>query len=281
MSDTLLHQRYRLVRVAGEGGMGQVWEAEDTQTGQPVAIKQIRPELLGSQARAEEFEREAERLNALNHPNILPVLAFFQEERYHYHVAPFVADWLVDFQAQRAPLPVAWVRRIGLEVCTALSAAHDLGICHHDIKLANVALGADFTPILTDFGLARFKFSHDLTQNKDIVGNVSHMSPEVCRGKKGDHRADIWGLGLLLYELLAGVHPFWHASLPLMVRAIVTAPLPPLAARRPDAPGALVNLIVSMLEKDPAGRVADVRAVAAALDALPGIPDAPWPPSER
>lgn len=281
MSEKLLHQRYRLLRVTGEGGMGQVWEAEDTEAGQPVAIKQIRPEIMGDESKLEAFRQEIERLQALNHPNIMPMLDFFRQGYFYYLVMPFVPDWLADFRQAYDPFPVEWVRQIGIDLCKAVSATHEQEILHLDIKLANIALGDGFRPILTDFGLARFKFSHDLTQQGGDIGrNICHMSPEVCRGKPGDIEADIWGLGLLFYELLTGQHPFWHSNVPLMVRAIVRAPAPPFDRYRQDVPAEMQELVTAMLEKEPENRISSAKAVEAALARVPDISEPPptWPP---
>ncbi|MBN1286574.1 MAG: serine/threonine protein kinase [Anaerolineae bacterium] len=266
MSETLVKQRYRLLAFLGEGGTGKVWKAADIQTGAVVAVKKIHPSIARDATEFKRFEREVRLLGALNHPNIMRVLAFFEEWRRFYMVMPFLPGGSLYDRLQRVgPLPLAHVSMIGLGVARALKEAHRLGVVHRDIKPENILLDADDTPVLTDFSFARHCDDTPLTRAGFVVGSVSHLSPEECQGARADERSDIWRLGVVFYEMLAGFAPFERPALQETVTAILTEPLPPLAERRPDAPVELVYLVGAMLQKNPKQRIGSARQVATAL----------------
>ncbi len=279
----LILQRYQLGAPLGRGGIATVYHGADTHTGQPVAIKLLKPEVVASDPEAvERFAREAEALRALDHPNIVKVLATAQEGGQHYLVMEFVPGGsLRDLLTRERRLPVARALEIALDLADALTRAHRLDIVHRDVKPANVLLGQDGAPRLSDFGMARVVSGSRLTQAGAALGTMHYLSPEACRGEQVDARADVWAFGVLLFELLVGRSPFEGDNPLAVVTAITTQPVPDVEALQPDAPVALADLVYRMLEKDREQRVPSARLVGAELEAIMQGTGAPPPELRR
>src|SRR5262245_1080376 len=194
----------------GQGGMGTVYRGVDVQTGEPVAIKLLRPEVVAhNSSLVERFVREGEALRRLNHPNIVKMLAMVNEKDLHYLVMEYVGGGSLEdllFQVER--LPIERTLQIGLDLADALTRAHHLRIIHRDLKPANVLLAEDGTARLTDFGIAHLSDQSRMTESGVVVGTFAYLSPEACESRPLDARADIWCLGILLYEMLTGKRPF-------------------------------------------------------------------------
>jgi serine/threonine protein kinase len=260
----------------GQGAMGQVFRGLDRWSGEPVAIKALKSGMVARDPDlVARFEREGEALRQLNHPNIVKMLAAVTEQdantgdEIHYLVMEYVGGGsLRDLLDQQTKLPVQRVLQIGIELADALSRAHHLNIIHRDIKPDNVLLAEDGTPRLTDFGVARLADRPQLTQTGMIIGTVHYLSPEACNGEKLDARADIWALGVMLFEMLTGIVPFRGENLMAIIAAILAQPAPDLLQYCPDAPFALGELISQMLQKDPEARISSARLVAAQLEAI-------------
>ncbi len=282
MSETqLIANRYEIIRTIGHGGMGDVYEGLDTQTGETVAIKLLKPEIVESQPNLlERFQREGQALRQLNHPNIVKMLAAVEEDGLHYIVMQYVAGGsLRDLLGREPQLPIDRVLQIGLELADALTRAHHLKIVHRDLKPANVLLDTDGTPLLTDFGVARLSTRTHITETGSVIGTYAYLSPEACRGEEPDGRTDIWSFGVLLYEMLAGRRPFSHEQPTAILLAIISESVPDLAALRPDTPRDLVALVHRMLEKERDARLPSVRMVGAALEAIIQGTETPFPSS--
>ncbi len=254
----------------GRGGMADVYRAADTQTGEPVAIKVLRPQPVALDPDIlERFVREGQALRQLNHPNIVGMVAAVEQEGQHYLVMEYVGGGsLKDLLDAQGPLPGMRVVELALDLADALARAHRLGIIHRDLKPSNVLLAEDGTPRLSDFGIAHVADSPGLTDTGILIGTVDYLSPEACQGEPLDEQTDLWALGLLLYEMLTGERPFRGATLAAKLTSIVTQPLPDLSRLVPGIPYALVNLICRMLEKDRRRRIASVRLVGAELEAI-------------
>ena len=263
----------------GRGGMGNVYRGINTQSGQPVAIKVLKPEVVATNPDlVERFIREGEALRQLNHPNIVKMLAVARQDGQHYLVMEYVEGGsLHDLIAGEGPLPISRVLEISLDLADALTRAHRLNIIHRDLKPPNVLLAKDGTPRLTDFGLARQMDGPRTTETGTIIGTIEYVSTEGCEGQPLDERADIWAFGVILFEMLTGKRPFKGDTLPTTLTAILTQRLPDLSQYRNDIPPPLIDLIGRMLEKDPEKRPTSVRLVGAELEAI--LADRPMTPT--
>ncbi|MCB9454034.1 MAG: serine/threonine protein kinase [Anaerolineaceae bacterium] len=267
----LIHNRYQLAERIGQGGMGTVYRAIDTRTGQVVAVKLLLHEILvrsGKEA-IERFRREVEALRRLDHPNIIKLLGTAKDGANYCIIMEYAPGGsLAKLLEREGRLPLQQVLEFGLDIADALTRAHRLGIIHRDIKPDNVLLTANNTPRLTDFGVARIKDRTQLTQSGYVVGTGSYLSPEACRGHDLDARADIWAFGVLLYEMLAGQRPFDGTNPAAVITSILMEPLRDLRQYRSDVPEALMRLIRQMLEKNRDQRIASARQVGVEIEAL-------------
>lgn len=266
----LIGGRFELGVLIGQGGMGDVYHGRDTQTGQTVAIKSLRPDVTtNSLELVERFEREGEALRKLDHPNIVKMLAAIQQDGHHYLVMEYVGSGSLKELLEETPrLPVKRVLEIALDLSDALIRAHRLKIIHRDLKPANVLLAEDGTPRLTDFGVAQMGDLSHVTESGALIGTYAYMSPEGCMGGELDVRADIWSFGVMLYEMLAGRRPFEGTQPAAVITAILQKPTPNLLELRPDVPVLLANLVYAMLEKEPSARMSSARLVGAEVEAF-------------
>jgi NarL family two-component system response regulator LiaR len=272
----LIAGRFELGYFIREGGVGRVYKGRDRQSGEPVAIKVLRPEvILDAPDLVERFRREGEVLRSLNHPNIVKVLATLEEGGQAYIVMEYVAGGsLADCLLRQPQLPVERALRIALELADALARAHHLNIIHRDIKPGNILLAEDGAPRLTDFGLAHIAAYPAITGRGQVIGTFQYLSPEGCNRQPLDERADIWSLGVVLFEMLAGERPFEGEGHPgAIVNAILNQPLPGLAFFRDDVPRELEELLRRILAKNKGARLASMRQVGAELEAIArGLP---------
>ena len=250
--------------------MGSVFRAFDTTAQKQVAVKLLRPSgFVATAADIERFLREGEALRLLNHPNIVQAFDAFQDGDGHYLVMECVEGGSLESALRTGVrLPLARVLELGLDISDALARAHRLGIVHRDVKPGNVLLAADGTPRLSDFGVAYMAGRERLSGSKSVVGTLDYLSPETVTGEAVDAGADIWALGVMLFEMLAGRPPFRAEHGAATLHAILHAPLPDLEAERPDCPTELVDLIYRMLEKNRGQRIPSARQVGVALETI-------------
>lgn len=273
---------YQISAQIGAGGMGLVYQGIDLQTGNAVAIKRMRPEIVGDNEVIKRFTREAELLRQLNHPNIVKVLATVQEANEYYIVMEYIAGGsLQDRLKTLVPLSLTEVLKISIELVDALTRAHYLHIIHRDLKPANVLLAEDGTPRLVDFGVAAVKNAERLTRSGEPLGTLDYLSPEVLDGKKIDARTDIWSFGVMLFEMISGKRPFGDGAVGSLLSAILLHPTPDLEALAPDAPVALIDLVYRMLEKDRERRIPSMRLVGAELEGVMNVTDLSFKPITR
>lgn len=265
----VLHGRYRIDHVIHPGMTSYVYRGTDLGTGEMVAIKQLMVSREMNEMAWHRFQREAEALKQLDHPNIVRLRDAFRDDDFEYIVMEYVyGGSLFDRLNREGRLPLRQVLLIAEQLASALEHAHARGIIHRDVKPSNIMLTVDYTPLLADFGIARLTGTSTVTQPRTLIGTTPYLSPEACLGDPVDARGDLWSLGIILYEMLAGSVPFTGRTDEQIARAILDSPLPDLRAIRPDVPDAIVALLNDILAKHPADRIASARAVHDRLRAL-------------
>ncbi|GLX00619.1 serine/threonine-protein kinase [Microtetraspora sp. NBRC 16547] len=288
-SEVSLGSRYVLLDEIGAGGMGTVWRARHRETGETVAVKLLRESLTGDQDLVLRFVQERNVMRTLRHPNIVTVRDFVIEgERLALVMDLVDGGDLRTLLRQHGTLPPAEAARLMAQVADALAAAHAAGVVHRDIKPGNVLIdGATGQVRLTDFGVARIVHGPGITQTTSIIGTPAYLPPEVADGSAPTPAVDVYAIGLILYELLAGRPPFVGDHPMALLRQHATA----MPRRLPGMPDALWAVIAACSAKDPAERpaagqvAAALRAAAPSLAGLPALPpvtrsDAPSVTSE-
>ncbi len=245
--------RYRPLRPLGSGGSGSVWLTRDEQTGLDVALKIIAREGKAA-ARA---EREAAAAARLRHPSCLRAYAFARDSRHVYIAYEFVPGRTFREALRAGELDDTRAIEACAQICEGLAHAHGAGILHRDVKPSNVLLadGERVSVRLLDFGLARMAEAETLTAQGDVPGTLAYIAPERLAGEDATAAADVWAVGVMLWEALAGTHPFWQSSMLETARAIEKGP-PSLAGLRPDLPKALLQLVDRSLSLNPVRRPA-------------------------
>jgi len=261
--------RYRVITEIGRGAMGIVYKGEDEALGRSVAIKTIlasmdTTEQAGYLAR---FKQEAKALGGLNHPSIITVFEFGDERGVAYLAMEYLEGHEVrDLIAQRK-LDLASAVDIAAQVCDGLAFAHGRGVVHRDIKPGNVMVIEGNRAKIMDFGIARVRSSDLKTQTGLMLGSPRYMSPEQVLGRPVDHRSDIFSLGLVLYEMIAGVAPFGGNDIHQIMYQICNGQAAPPSAANPAVTRSLDIIVARALEKDAAARYQDAAAMAADLRA--------------
>ncbi len=273
---------FRVIGSLAQGGMGIVYRAEDTRLGRAVALKfPLAGDHLDAQAK-ERFLHESRLAGALDHPNLCAIYEASETDEGHlFHAMPlYGGETLKARLARDGTLRVATVLAIGKQIADGLSAAHKAGIVHRDLKPANLMLLPDGTVKIVDFGLARAK-DLDLTASRVALGTVSYMAPEQVLGQPLDGRADLWSLGVVLYEMVTGRRPFEGEEALSVAHAIVhTEPVPP-SAWRSDIPAGVESVVGTLLSKEASRRYQSAEEVTAALAAVDLQPNTPDPAPRR
>ncbi|HKT08723.1 MAG TPA: serine/threonine-protein kinase [Gemmatimonadaceae bacterium] len=265
-----LTANYELDRELGRGGMGIVYRAKDRRLKRMVAIKVLPPELGFRGEIKSRFLREAETAAQLSHPDIVPIYSVDEREGLVFFVMACVdGDTLAKRLAERGPLPVDDARRILREVADALAYAHARGVIHRDIKPDNILLGEDGRAMVTDFGIARaIQEGADsrLTATGVAIGTPAYMSPEQAAGDREiDGRSDLYSLGIVGYQMLAGQLPFQASSTAAMLMKHISERPAPLDQVRPDVPADLSAAVMTLLEKEPSNRFPSAAAFEAVM----------------
>jgi hypothetical protein len=253
-SDVVLANRYRLVGQLSSGGMGSVWEAEDTVLHRRVAVKVLSDGLAADDRFEERFLREARAAAGLSHQNVAGVFDYGEDKG-----SPFMVMELIDGEtlAHRigiGPLDPAEAVRIAVEVADALQAAHDSGMVHRDVKPGNVMLTPTGDVKVMDFGIVAAAGASPLTATGHTLGTATYISPEQAQGDRVDGRSDVYSLGVVLFEMLAGRPPFTGESPVAMVAAHAQEPPPPLLGSLPGVPAHVAAACERALAKDPRDR---------------------------
>ncbi|HWC12642.1 MAG TPA: serine/threonine-protein kinase, partial [Acidimicrobiales bacterium] len=281
----VIADRYEVGELLGRGGMAEVRAGTDRRLGRPVAIKFLLPEMAARADIRTRFEAEARAAASLSHPNAVAVFDTGEHDGAAYIVMERLpGETLADRMGARPPdaggADVDAVRTLATEVLGALGAAHAAGRVHRDGKPANILGAADGRAKVADFGIAKSVQdtpAGDLTLTGQLLGTPAYLAPERLDGAPASPQADIWSLGVVLYELLAGVRPF-VADTPLgIARAAAAGAHRPLAEARPDLDPALVAAVERAIDPDPSARFASAPEMAAALRGEPPATDPAGP----
>ena len=264
--ETISH--YRIVEQLGEGGMGVVYKAEDTKLERRVALKFLAAHLLNDAEAKQRFLREAKAAASLDHPNICTVYEVGEAEGKTFLAMAFLKGETLEDRIAKGPLPLKDALEIGRQIAEGLEAAHEKGIVHRDIKPANVMVDAKGHATILDFGLARLTEASKLTRQDQTVGTAAYMSPEQIQGGELDHRTDIWALGCVLYEMVAGVRPFKGQYDQALAYEICNQEPEPLTGLRTGVPLELELLVGKCLAKEPGDRYQHVNEIAVDLRTL-------------
>jgi serine/threonine protein kinase/TolB-like protein/Tfp pilus assembly protein PilF len=277
--------RYTITGMLGEGGMGVVYRAEDSELGRDVALKLLPAEMADNPKRIERFRREAKAVAALNHPNIVTIHSIESVETTHFMTMELVEGESLDHIIPPGGLPLARVFDIAIPLADALSSAHERGIVHRDLKPANVMVSGENRIKVLDFGLAKLVEDPDaetgdhgmtalptqateLTAEGMVMGTAPYMSPEQVEGRALDHRTDIFSLGIVLYEMATGRRPFAGDTSAALVSSIMRDSPPTVTEINESLPRHLARIIQHCLEKDPETRYQSAKDVRNELNSL-------------
>jgi serine/threonine protein kinase/tetratricopeptide (TPR) repeat protein len=261
--------RYRLIERIGEGGMGQVWKAQDDNLDREVALKLLLRGTLEHATRRERFRREALVLSRLSHPGVATIFDFDAHDGYDFLVMEYVPGGSIEERLAQGPLPIDEVLTLGSKIADALDNAHRQGILHRDLKPGNIVLTRDGDPKILDFGLAILlsggATDGRMTQPGMIVGSLPYMAPEQLFGQADDARTDIYALGAMLFEMTTGKQPFIKDRPESLMFAIINQAAPSARSIRSETPEALDRLIDECLRKETTQRPSSAAAVGRTL----------------
>ncbi|MFZ5903225.1 MAG: serine/threonine protein kinase [Chloroflexota bacterium] len=273
--------RYHILEQLGEGGMAIVYKAYDTRLESEVAVKVIRTERLAPeilQRAMKRFEREAKSLAQLTHPNLVKVLDYGEYEGRPYLVMPFLPGGTLKRKLKGQPMPWQEAARLLIPIARALDYAHKRNLIHRDVKPSNILITESGEPMLTDFGVAKIideEATVDLTGTSAAVGTPEYMAPEQATSKNLDHRADIYALGIVFYEMVTGRRPF-QADTPLAVLfKHASEPLPRPTLFVSNLPDGVEKTLVKALAKLPEDRYQSMGEMVHAMESLSSGVDAP------
>src|SRR5215469_4436733 len=272
---------YRIESLIGVGGMGEVYLARDERLGRKAALKLLPDSLTTNETQLSRFKNEARTASALNHPNILTVYEIGTEGNIQFIATEFIEGVTLRAALASGRMSAQRALEIAVQVASALAAAHDAGVVHRDIKPENVMLRPDGYAKVLDFGIAKLTERRQASDGHKIettalrqtppglvLGTTRYMSPEQARGQKVDARSDIWSLGVVLYEMLAGNPPFRGETPSHCIAAILTAEPAPLSSVSPDVPAKLESILQKALSKNVDERYQRIEEMLAELRTL-------------
>jgi Tol biopolymer transport system component/tRNA A-37 threonylcarbamoyl transferase component Bud32 len=268
---------FEIVGIIGAGGMGVVYRARDRKLRRDVALKVLPPEFAADAVRMQRFQREAQAVAALNHPNVVTIYAVEESEGTHFLVMELIDGTSLVNMIPPDGLPLTQVLRYALPIADAMVAAHQQSIVHRDLKPANVMIRSDGRVKVLDFGLAKVApavAEHSdgttelVTDSMNVVGTTGYMSPEQAEGKAVDARSDIFSLGVMLYEMASGTRPFKGDSSLAILTSILRDDPPPLTEVKPGLPFDYERIVGRCLAKDPTRRYQTALDVRTELDEL-------------
>lgn len=269
---------YRLIEPAGAGGMAEVWRAYHPRIERYVAIKFLSPRYASDPSYLDRFVREAQAISRLDHPNILTILDFGEQDHWTYMVSPFIGGGTLAARLRRGPWSVDEAIAVLEPLASALDYAHSQGIVHRDVKPSNVLFTEQGRLVLSDFGIARVvEGSTVMSQAGLVVGTPMYMSPEQADGQRAGPASDLYSLGVVAYEMLTGRPPFMGETPLALLLAHMQKPLPPPRSLNPNMAESVEGVLFTVLAKDPAHRYPSALEFVVALRAA--VPKREWEPS--
>jgi serine/threonine protein kinase/Tfp pilus assembly protein PilF len=252
---------YKIIRLLGKGGMGEVYLADDTVLERPVALKFITHNFVGGEWAREQLMKEARAVARLENSNICAVYGIEETESHNFIVMQYVEGETLSALLSREPLELEQALDLADQIIGALSAAHARGVIHRDVKPQNIIVAADGQVKVLDFGLAKFVRQQQGAESAEsapgqtrqlgtVIGTVAYMSPEQARGEEMDCRSDIFSFGIVLHEMLGGGNPFWRETDEKTISAIKDEELPPLFSLPPELPRGILDIVRKCLAKD-------------------------------
>ncbi len=294
MESVTLNGRYRLLEMVGSGGMAVVYRGLDTLLQRQVAVKVLREEYASDPAFLARFQREARAAAKLDHPNVVTVYDVGQDGEWHYIVMEYVAGQdLKTLIRQRGRLGVDEAVEIAIQICAGVGHAHKVGIIHCDVKPQNVLVTPDGRAKVTDFGIARALSESGVTESETVWGSPLYLAPEQAAGEPPTPAADVYSIGVVLYEMLSGEPPFRADNPTALALKHMREEPPPLSAHNPQVPARLEWIVSKVLSKEPAARYRTAEQLRHVLveyrrqseqrtgyqPAIPSVPPAAAPPS--
>ncbi|MBI3736071.1 SEL1-like repeat protein, partial [Candidatus Sumerlaeota bacterium] len=261
---------YEILGELGRGGMGVVYKAHEQSLGRAVALKVLPPNLAADEAFLKRFTREARAVAQLNHPNVVTIYNIGQEGATHYIAMEFIRGRVLsDMIKEKGRIELRPALHIARQVADALGAAHRSRIIHRDIKPQNIMVDEGGRVKVMDFGIAKMteEMATSLTRTGDVLGTPAYMSPEQCRGKQLDGRTDIYSLGIVLFQMLAGTLPFKGETPVTVIQKILFEPAPSVLEFNPNVPPSVVRLLDRCLSKEVEDRYPSSLELSADLDA--------------
>src|SRR6266404_931923 len=264
---TVLAGRYEIIALLGQGGMGAVYKAHDTELDRFVALKLIPPELARNPEILKRFKQQLLLARQVTHKNVIRIFDLGQADGFKFITMDFVEGQdLHRLLLEKGKFPPEQAARIMLQICRALEAAHAEGVIHRDLKPQNIMLDASGRILVMDFGIARSAYLPGMTQTGALIGTPEYMSPEQGRGEALTERSDLFSMGIIFYELLTGKSPY-HSDTPLATLwKRMTEKVTPPVVLDPTLPQALSNIVVKALEIEPKNRFASAREMAQQLE---------------
>src|SRR5215470_9569795 len=270
---SVIGERFEVLQLLGEGGMGAVYKAHDRELERDVALKLIRPELARNPEILQRFKHELILARQVTHRNVIRIFDLGQAEGHKYITMEYLDGRdLRSVLREKGKLPPEEAAKIVLQICRALEAAHGEGVIHRDLKPQNIMLDASGRAYVMDFGIARSAYLPGMTQTGALVGTPEYMSPEQAKGEKLDERSDLFSLGVILYELLVGKSPYYSETPLATLWRRIQEKAKPLIEVDPTIPQPLSDIVAKALEIEPENRFANAGEFAQQLESWLGVP---------
>ncbi len=266
IGETILH--YKILEKLGEGGMGEVFKAEDSKLDRFVALKFLPHYISINSEERERFKIEAKAAAALNHPNIATIHAIEESEDQIFIVMEYIDGVELKDKIKSEQISSDEVVNFAVQIAEGLESAHNKGIIHRDIKSQNIMITSDGKVKIMDFGLAKIKGGSQLTKIGSTIGTVAYMSPEQANGEEVDQRTDIWALGVILYEMLTGKLPFEGDYDQAVIYSILNESPKPITMQRADVPETILIIIDRLLQKNPDQRYTSTKEILEDFDGV-------------